>query len=74
MQNVEVDEANKKNRKAKDEIKKDLEESIINGERNEEIETEEKVNNFETRKNAAEIIQQFEQIIKSKKNDIIWVV
>lgn len=74
MQNVEVDEANKKNRKTKDEIKKDLEESIINGERNEEIETEEKVNNFETRKNAAEIIQQFEQIIKSKKNDIIWVV
>ena len=74
MQNVEVDEANKKNRKTKDEIKKDLEESIINGERNEEIETEEKVNNFETRKNAAEIIQQFEQIIKSKQNDIIWVV
>ena len=74
MQNVEVDEANKKNRKTKDEIKKDLEESIINGERNEEIETEEKVNNFETRKNAAEIIQQFEQIIKSKKNDIIWMV
>lgn len=74
MQNVEVDEANKKNRKTKDEIKKDLEESIINGERNEEIETEEKVNNFETRKIAAEIIQQFEQIIKSKKNDIIWVV
>ena len=74
MQNVEVDEANKKNRKTKDEIKKDLEESIINGERNEEIETEEKVNNFETRKNAAEIIQQFEQIIKSKKTDIIWVV
>ena len=35
MQNLEVDVTIKKNRKSKDEINKDLEESVINGERNE---------------------------------------
>ena len=57
MQNLEVDVTIKKNRKSKDEINKNLEESIIDGERNENIERQEKVNKLETSKDAAEIIQ-----------------
>lgn len=57
MQNLEVDVTIKKNRKSKDEINKNLEESIIYGERNENIERQEKVNKLETSKDAAEIIQ-----------------
>ena len=57
MQNLEVDVTIKKNRKRKDEINKNLEESIIYGERNENIERQEKVNKLETSKDAAEIIQ-----------------
>ena len=57
MQNLEVDVTIKKNRKSKDEINKNLEESIIYGERNENIDRQEKVNKFETSKDAAEIIQ-----------------
>ena len=57
IQNLEVDVTIKKNRKSKDEINKNLEESIIYGERNENIDRQEKVNKFETSKDAAEIIQ-----------------
>lgn len=57
MQNLDVDVTIKKNRKSKDEINKNLEESIIYGERNENIERQEKVNKLETSKDAAEIIQ-----------------
>ena len=57
MQNLEDDVTIKKNRKSKDEINKNLEESIIYGERNENIERQEKVNKLETSKDAAEIIQ-----------------
>lgn len=57
IQNLEVDVTIKKNRKSKDEINKNLEESIIYGERNENIERQEKVNKLETSKDAAEIIQ-----------------
>ena len=57
MQNLEVDVTIKKNRKSKDEINKNLGESIIYGERNENIERQEKVNKLETSKDAAEIIQ-----------------
>ena len=59
MQNLEVDVTIKKNRKSKDEINKNLEESIIYGERNENIERQEKVNKLETSKDAAEIISNF---------------
>ena len=53
--------------KAKHEIKKDLEESTINGERNENIEMQEKVNNVITSEDAAKVVQEFDQNIKNKK-------
>ena len=73
MQNLDVEETIQKNRKTKFEIKKELEESKTNGKSNENIEMQEKVNNVITSENAAKIVQEFEQIIKNKKNDIIWL-
>ena len=73
MQNLDVEETIQKNRKTKFEIKKELEESKTNGKSNENIEMQEKVNNVITSEDAAKIVQEFEQIIKNKKNDIIWL-
>ena len=53
--------------KAKYEIKKDLEESTINGERNENIEMQQKVNNVITSEDVAKVVQEFDQNIKNKK-------
>ena len=53
--------------KAKYEIKKDLEESTFNGERNENIEMQQKVNNVITSEDVAKIVQEFDQNIKNKK-------
>ena len=60
MQNLDVEDAIHKNRKTKAEIKKELEESIINGKSNENTEILEKVNNFTTSEDAAKIIQELE--------------
>ena len=53
--------------KAKYEIKKDLEESTFNGERNENIEIQQKVNNVMTSEDVARVVQEFDQNIKNKK-------
>ena len=55
---------------AKYEIKKDLEESTINGERNKNIEMQEKVNNVITSEDTAKVLQEFEQNIKNKKTTL----
>ena len=60
MQNLDVEDAIHKNRKTKVEIKKELEESIINGKSNENTEILEKVNNVITSEDAAKIIQELE--------------
>ena len=73
MQNLDVEEAIQKNRKIKLEIKKELEELIINGKSNENTEMLEKVNNVTTNEDAAKVVQEFGQIIKNKKSDIIWL-
>ena len=52
------------------EIKKDLEESIINGERNENIEMQEKDNNVITSEDSAKNVQEFDEIIKNKKSTL----
>ena len=49
-----------KMKKTKHETKKDLEKSIINAERNENIEMQEKVNNAITREDAEKVVQEFE--------------
>ena len=73
MQNLDFEEAIQKNGKTKLEIKKELEESIINGKSNENTEMLEKVNNVTTNEDAAKVVQEFGQIIKNKKSDIIWL-
>ena len=67
MQNLDIEEAIQKNRKMKLEVKKELEELITNGEKNENTEMQENVNNVATRKDAVKIVQEYEQIIKNKK-------
>ena len=75
MQNLDVEEAIQKNRKIKLEIKKELEELIINGKSNENTEMLEKVNNVTASEDAAKVVKEFEQIIKNEKSDIdiIWL-
>ena len=60
-------ELTRKIAKAKYEIKKDLEESTFNGERNENIEMQQKVNNVITSEDVAKVVQEFDQNIKNKK-------
>ena len=68
MQNLEVKEANLTTEKTKSEIKKDLEDSIANGKKNENTYIEEMANNcMESKKGAAKIIHEFQEIIKNKK-------
>ena len=48
-------------------IKKELEESIASSNRNEKVDMQEKVNGCTTNKDAVKAIQEFEQIIKNRK-------
>ena len=61
----------KRNQKTKEAIKKELDESIVNGERHGNMETEEKARGVEKPENAATVIREFEQIIRSKSKNII---
>ena len=70
MQNLNVKESIQKIKKTKPEIKKELEESIGNGRRNENIDVEDKVNSCSTNEEAVRFIQEFEEIIKNKKSEI----
>ena len=74
MQNLEVKEAILTIAKTKSEIKKDLEDPIANGEKNENTDIEEMTNNcMESEEDAAKVIPKFEEIIKNKKSDIVWL-
>ena len=56
------------------EIKKELQESIENGKRNENTDLEKKANNCTANKeDAAKVIQEFEEIFKNKKSDQVWL-
>ena len=67
MQNLDVKDTIQNMKKTKLEIKKELEESITNGKRNKNTDMQEKVNECTTNeKNAVKVIQEFEEIIKSK--------
>ena len=60
--------------KAKSEIEKELEESIVNGKRNENTDIERVAKNCtETKQDAAKIIHEFAEIIKNNKSDIVWL-
>ena len=60
-------------KKTKSEIKRELEESIVNGKRNKNADMQQKVNVCITSEDALKVIQELEQIIKNKKSDIVWL-
>ena len=64
----------KDKKKTKSEIKKELEDSIANGKKNENTDIEEMANNcMESQEDAAKVIHEFEEIIMNKKSDIVWL-
>ena len=66
--------SNFNDQKTKSEIKKELEDSIANGKKNENTDIEEMANNcMESQEDAAKVIHEFEEIIKNKKSDIVWL-
>ena len=65
MQNLDAKETNQKIKKPNPEIKKELEESINNGKRNENRDMQEKVNNCATNEDAVKVVQEFEEIIRN---------
>ena len=71
MKNLDQ-EATKKIRKTKEEVKKQLEESTISDE-NENTDKEETASKFKNSEKAAAVIQEMEKIIKSKKSNIVWL-
>ena len=73
MQNLDVKEVIQRIKKTKPEIKKELEESITNGKRNKNTDIQEKVNNCARVEDAVKVVQEFEEIIKNKKSDLMWL-
>ena len=73
MQNLEVKDTILKIKKTKSEIKKDLEDSIVNGRRNKNADMQDKVNGCITNEDAVKAILKFEQIIQDEKSDIVWL-
>ena len=72
MQNLDVKDTIQKIKKTKSETKKELEELIANGKRNENANMQEKVNGCTTNKDAVKVIQrscaqEFEDITRAKK-------
>ena len=50
-----------------------LEESIANGGKNENADIQQKINGRIPSEDTVKVIQVFEQLIKNKKNDILWL-
>ena len=49
-------------------------ETMKNGKSNEKTEMEQKVNNVKTSEGVVKVVQKFEQLIKNKKSDVIWLM
>ena len=65
---------NDQKKKTKSEIRKELEDSTANGKKNENTDIEEMTNNCtESKEDAAKVIHEFEEIIKNRKSDIVWL-
>ena len=68
MQNFEVKDAILTTKKTKSEIKKELEESMANGKKNENADIEQIAKNCtESEEDAAKVIHEFQEIIRNKK-------
>lgn len=61
-------------RKGKQEIKKELDELVINEDQHENKNLEEKASKVGQSEDAVAVIKEFQKIIKSKKKNIIWSV
>ena len=73
MKNLDVKDAIQKIKKTKSEIKKELEESIA-GRKNENTDIKEKAENCTANEeDAVKVIQEFEEITKNTKSDIVWL-
>ena len=72
MQNLEVKDTILKIKKTKTE-KKEVEDSIIKGRKNENTDMQDKVNRCITNEDTIKVIQEFEEIIQNKKSDIVWL-
>ena len=73
MQNLNVRDTIQKTKKTKSEIKKELKVSTSNG-RNDNTDMNDKVDHCTaTEEHAVKVIEEFEEIIKSKRSDIIWL-
>ena len=73
MQNLEVKDKICKIQKTKSETNKELEELIANGWTNKNTDTKGKAENCTTNEEDAKVIQEFEEIIKNKESDIVWL-
>ena len=74
MQHLEVKDVILTTKKTKSEIKKVLEDSIANFKKNKNTDIEEMTKNCtESEEDAAKVIHEFEEIIKNKKSDIVWL-
>ena len=74
MQILEVKDAALTTKKTKSEIKKEFEDSIANGKKNENTDIEQMAKNCtESKEDAAKIIHEFEEIIRNKKSDRVWL-
>ena len=61
-------------KKTKFGIKKELEEFMANGKRNKNTDLHEEAENYTANKeDATKLIQEFKEIIKNKKSDIVWL-
>ena len=71
---MDVKDRIQKIKNTKPEIKKELEESITNRKRNKNTDMQEEVNKCKkNEEDAAKVIQEFEEIIRNKKSDIVWL-
>ena len=74
MQILEVKDAVLTTKKTKSEIKKELEDSIANGKKNENMDIEQMAKNCaKSKEDATKIIHEFEEIIRNKKSDRVWL-
>ena len=68
-----IPDTSSKTRKSKGEMTEDLEDSIINSDWNENKELEEKASKVKINEDAAAVIREFKEIIKSKKRNIVYL-
>ena len=73
MQNLDVKDTIQKIKNTKPEIKKELKGSITNEKWNENTHMQEKVKCTTNEKDAVKVVQEFQEIIKNKKRDILWL-